>query len=139
MMKGAIAKFIKKYKDLILYLFFGGLTTLINLIIYHISYTLFQIPNILSTVIAWIFAVVFAYLTNKLWVFHSKAFDVTTLKHEIPTFFTARILTGILDVGIMYIAVDALQRNATLWKLISNLLVVILNYSASKLVIFKEK
>ena len=97
------------------------------------------IPNVPSTIIAWVFAVIFAYITNKLWVFNSKSFDVTTLKHEIPTFFAARILTGILDVIIMYVAVDVLHMNATIWKLISNILVVILNYTTSKLVIFKKK
>ncbi|MCE5196001.1 MAG: GtrA family protein [Negativicutes bacterium] len=134
-----IKKFINKYKTLIFYLFFGIITTFINLIIYHILYTIFTIPNIFSTAIAWIFAVIFAYLTNKLWVFNSKAVDGFTLKHEISTFFAARILTGILDVVIMYAAVDVLRMNATIWKLISNILVVILNYAASKLIIFRKK
>lgn len=139
MMNSAIEKLIKKYKDLILYLFFGGCTTLVNVASYYVSYTLLTIPNVPSTILAWVFAVIFAYITNKLWVFNSKSFDVTILKHEIPTFFAARILTGILDVIIMYVAVDVLQMNATIWKLISNVLVVILNYIASKLVIFKKK
>jgi len=139
MMNSAIEKLIKKYKDLLLYIFFGGCITVVNVASYYVSYILFTIPNVPSTIIAWIFAVIFAYITNKLWVFNSKSFHATTLKHEIPTFLGARILTGILDVVIMYITVDVLQMNATIWKLISNVLVVILNYIASKLVIFKKK
>jgi len=95
--------------------------------------------NVPSVIIAWLLAVVFAFFTNKLWVFKSKSFAPDVLKHEIPTFFGARLLTGLLDLGIMYLAVDVLHGNGTVWKLISNILVIILNYVASKLIIFKKK
>ena len=72
-------------------------------------------------------------------MFDSKSFDGKTLKHEIPTFFGARVATGILDVVIMYLAVDVMSWNSTIWKLISNIIVIILNYVASKLFIFKKK
>ena len=134
-----IKALIVKYQDMILYVFFGALATLVNTASYYLCYNVLGIPNVPSVLIAWLLAVIFAFFTNKLWVFKSKSFAPEILKHEIPTFFGARALTGLMDLGIMYLTVDVLHWNATLWKLISNILVIILNYVASKLVIFKKK
>jgi len=134
-----IKALIVKYQDMILYVFFGALATLVNTASYYLCYNVLGIPNVPSVLIAWLLAVIFAFFTNKLWVFKSKSFAPEVLKHEIPTFFGARALTGLMDLGIMYLTVDVLHWNATLWKLISNILVIILNYVASKLVIFKKK
>ena len=128
-----------KYKSLIMYAVFGVLTTVVNMVSYYLSYNILHIPNVPSTIIAWVLAVAFAFITNKLWVFDSPSFDAQTLKHEIPTFFGARLATGVLDVAIMYLAVDLMHWNPTFWKLVSNILVIIINYVASKLVIFRKK
>ena len=130
---------VVKYQDMILYVFFGALATLVNTASYYLCYNIIGMSNVPSVIIAWLLAVVFAFFTNKLWVFKSKSFAPEVLKHEIPTFFGARLLTGLLDLGIMYLAVDVLHGNGTVWKLISNILVIILNYVASKLIIFKKK
>ena len=133
--------------SLALYLFFGVLTTVVSFasaglakfVLEHAGgYSAGDVSNI-STVFSWVCAVTFAYITNKLWVFDSPSFDKQTLLHEIPTFFGARLATGILDVVIMYLAVDVAHMNPTVWKLISNVIVIILNYVASKFVIFKKK
>ena len=134
-----IKSLFMKYKGLIMYAVFGVLTTLINIAVYYLSYNILHIPNVPSTVIAWVLAVLFAFVTNKKWVFDSKSFDKKTLQREIPAFFLARILTGVLDVVIMYLAVDVFKMNSTLWKIISNILVIILNYVASKLFVFVKK
>ena len=134
-----IRSLIIRYQDIILYVFFGALATLVNTVSYYLCYNVIGMSNVPSVVIAWLLAVVFAFFTNKLWVFKSRSFAPDVLKHEIPTFFGARLLTGLLDLGIMYLAVDVLHGNGTVWKLISNVLVIILNYVASKLVIFKKK
>ena len=128
-----------RFKSIIMYGIFGVLTTIINIAVYYIFYNLLGISNVVSTVFAWVFAVAFAFITNKLWVFNSKSFDRDILKHEIPPFFGARLLTGVLDVAIMYFAVDLLHGNAMIWKLVSNAIVIILNYIASKLLIFRKK
>lgn len=129
----------EKYKSLVLYAVFGVLTTLVNMGAYWLCFNAIGMPNVPATVIAWLLAVCFAFITNKLWVFDSKSFDKKTLRHEIPTFFGARIATGLLDVLIMYVAVDVLKWDSMVWKLISNVIVIVLNYIASKLVIFKKK
>ena len=114
------------YRSIILYVVFGAMTTLVNMAAYWLCYNVIGIPNVPSTIIAWVLAVSFAFVTNKLWVFDSKSWDAKTLRHEIPTFFGARLLTGLLDVGIMYVTVDVLGWNGMVWKLVSNVIVIIL-------------
>lgn len=132
-------KLLFKYKSFILYAVFGVLTTLINWGSYYLCYSILYIPNIPSTIIAWVLAVAFAFVTNKIWVFSSKSFDVKTMLHEIWTFLAARIATGVLDVVIMFLAVDVFEMNSTAWKLISNIIVIILNYLLSKFFIFNKR
>ena len=134
-----IKTYIVKYQSIIKYTVFGLLTTLINMLVYHVCFNGMGIQNVPSTVIAWFLAVAFAFVTNKLWVFDSKLFDGKTLLHEISTFLGCRIATGLLDIAIMYVAVDLMHWNSTIWKLISNVLVIIINYIASRLVIFKKR
>ena len=126
-------------KQLILYLFFGVCTTAINTICYGILYELLLVNNVLSPILAWLAAVIFAFVTNKVFVFESKRNNATEKLSEITSFFGCRILTGILDVVIMAVAVDYLRWNGLLWKLISNIIVTIINYIASKFFIFKDK
>ena len=132
-----IKSLLLKYKGVILYLVFGVLTTVINVITYHISYEILHIANIASTVIAWVVAVTFAYFTNKLYVFESKRTGSGAVKEAI-NFFACRIGTGVLEIGIMYVFVDMLMFNGTIMKLITNFIVIVVNYIASKLIIFKE-
>ena len=128
-----------KYKPVILYILFGLLTTAVNMAAYALCYRGMGIPNVVSTGIAWVLAVAVAFVTNKIWVFGSRKYDRQTLAREIPAFFGARIATGVLDLGIMYLAVDVLQGNATVWKMVSNVIVIVLNYVASKMVIFRKR
>ena len=82
-----IKNLLIRYISFILYVVFGVLTTLVNILSYYLCFNIITISNVLSTIIAWIFAVVFAFITNKFWVFESKSFDSKTLKYEIPAFF----------------------------------------------------
>lgn len=128
-----------KFKSEILYLLFGGLTTLVNIVSYYLFYNVLRCSNVISTVIAWVFSVLFAYVTNRIFVFESKASGTKALLREIAAFFTCRLLTGIMDVAIMWLAVDIMNFNSMLWKIISNVLVIIINYFASKIFVFKKK
>ena len=133
-----LRELLAKHRDKIAYIIFGVLTTVVNMAVYFACYRLMGLPNVVSVAAAWVIAVAFAFVTNKLWVFESRSFDGKTLAHEIPSFLGARVLTGLLDVAVMYLAVDVLHRNAALWKLISNVLVIILNYVASLLIVFRK-
>ena len=126
-----------KYKSVLMYLFFGVCTTGMNVVSYWLFYTFLSFSNVVSTILSWVISVLFAYITNKLWVFESRSFDKQVLLQEIPTFFGARLLSGVIDLGIMFVFVDILFFPAMIVKIISNVFVVIFNYIASKLVIFK--
>ncbi len=124
-------------KTVIMYLIFGVLTTAVNAGAYFICGRL-GVPNVPSTAIAWAVSVLFAFVTNKLFVFESRDFSLGGLAREMGGFFASRALTGALDVGIMFLAVDVMGFNSMLWKIISNVIVVILNYIFCK-IIFKNK
>ena len=128
----------QKNKSVILYLLFGGLTTVVNIVTYHICYEILFISNLLSTILAWLFSVIFAYFTNRIFVFESKAKGIQSWVQEIFSFFACRIATGVMDVVIMVVAVDYFHQNSMLWKVISNILVIVINYIASKYLIFKK-
>lgn len=128
----------KKYKQVILYLFFGGCTTLINIVVYALLYRVLQIANVPSAIAAWLVSVIFAFVTNRSLVFESRETELRGRLRELVSFFGCRVLTGVLDVIIMAVAVDMLGWNGLLWKLISNVLVIILNYLASKFLIFRK-
>ncbi|MGN0357923.1 MAG: GtrA family protein [Blautia sp.] len=133
-----IIEALRKNKQLLLYLFFGICTTAINTICYWLLYDALTLSNIVSTILAWLAAVVFAFVTNKVFVFESKRTNTTDRINEVISFFGCRLLTGILDAAIMAFAVDMLQWNGLLWKLISNIIVTIINYIASKFLIFRK-
>ncbi len=127
----------RKYLLLIKYGVFGVLTTLINVVTYAICYERFQFLNVVSNMIAWTLAVLFAFITNKLYVFESKSMKKKTFFREFVKFTVARLATGGLDLGIMFVGVDMMRGPALIFKVISNVIVIILNYVLSRLVVFK--
>lgn len=130
---------LEKYRDMIAYLIFGVLTTVINIVVYWAAAHLLHIPTVPSTVIAWIAAVLFAYLTNRRWVFHSEASGKKEILQEVLRFFAARLATGIFDWVFMYVTVDRMGWNDVAMKVIANVVVIISNYVLSKLVVFRKK
>lgn len=134
-----VLEMIKKYKSFMFYAIFGVFTTIVNIVTYNVCYSKFGISNTVSNVIAWILAVAFAYLTNKIWVFDSKSWAWDVLKREVAAFISCRLATGVVDIIIMYVTVDIMELPAILMKVASNVLVIILNYIFSKLIIFKKK
>lgn len=129
----------KNYKEQINYLVFGVLTTAINIVVYYFAYNILTISNVISNIIAWILSVLFAYITNKYWVFENYNNKISELIYEIFSFFGCRLATGLIDLLIMYITVDILSLNSLVMKIISNVIVIILNYIASKIIVFKNK
>lgn len=133
--------FLKDHKDFLVYCIFGAMATLVNMLSYELFYAKLGIPNTPSVFLAWFLAVTFAFFTNKYIVFHVKG---KRNKHRIGAellyFYFCRAASGVLDIVIMFIAVDILSLNHTLWKFISNIAMGICNYLAGRLFIFaKEK
>lgn len=137
--KNMIKSLIVKYKDIILYGIFGVLTTLVNIVAYYVCARICGLNTTASTVIAWILAVIFAYITNRKWVFDSKTNSMQGIIKEMSSFFGCRLLTGLMDLAIMVVFVDVLHFNDVVIKCLSNVLVIIINYAASKLLIFKTE
>jgi len=130
---------IKQHKEVLLYLIFGVLTTIINIVTYNIFKNLLNIDYMLSTIIAWCFAVIFAYVTNRIYVFNSKNNNKTDIVKEIMLFISVRLSSLVIDIAIMYIGVTILTINDMLIKVFANVVIIIINYIVSKKIVFKNK
>lgn len=133
-----IKYYYKKFKEQINYIVFGIFTTIVNYLVYLGLTRLLNTEVILATIIAWVLAVLFAYITNKKFVFESNSFNFAQITKEIVSFFSLRIVSGIFEVVCMYIFVSVLQFNDIVIKLIINIAVIILNYIFSKLIVFRK-
>jgi putative flippase GtrA len=133
-----IKQLYEKYKDVIPYLFFGVCTTIVNVVVYWLAAHPLGFSVMLSTIFAWLFAVLFAYLTNRRWVFHSEASTVQEIVRELCSFFVCRLATGVVDWLCMLVFVNILSWNDVVVKSAANVLVIVLNYVASKLIIFRN-
>ena len=130
--------FFEKYKQTILYLIFGVLSTIVNIVTYVVCTRNLNIEFLISNWIAWIAAVLFAYITNKFFVFESKKTNIKFLIKEFSSFVSCRILSGITEMILMYIMISLMSLNDFIVKIITNIVVVILNFIFSKLIIFKK-
>ena len=129
----------RKYREQLLYIVFGGCTTLINIGVYWVCAHPLGLGTQLSNVLAWALSVLFAYVTNRIWVFHSQERTAAGILRELVSFFGARLATGLLDQGNMLLFVDVLKLPDLPVKLLSNVVVILLNYVFSKLWIFRKK
>lgn len=148
-----IKNLLVKYRELITYVIFGVLTTVVSLVSFKIFDSILgENLYLISNVISWIFAVSFAYVTNKLWVFESKSWKSNVIIKEIIGFISARLFSlGVEELGLWLlvdifnigkISVDLFSFNINgnmIAKLIMQVVVIVLNYVFSKLVIFKKK
>ena len=134
-----IRALVVKDWDVLSYLFFGGLTTVVNYLVYLPCYNWLQLSASVSNIIAWVVAVAFAYLTNKPFVFQSHDWSASTVIPELTKFVGCRIGSGVLETAILFVTVDLLQWNGNVIKLLVSVLVVVLNYFGSKLLVFRRK
>jgi len=134
-----IKALIVQYWEVLSYLIFGVLTTVVNYCVYLPVYNILGLSASVSNVIAWVVAVAFAYLTNKPFVFRSHDWSAKTVIPELTKFVGCRVASGAAETLILLVSVDILHWNGNIWKLVTSVLVVVLNYIASKLVVFKKK
>jgi putative flippase GtrA len=119
---------------------FGGLSTIVNFVSYYIFARIIGIDEVISSGLSWLCAVIFAYVTNKIFVFNSKTATTKELIKEAVTFVSCRVISGIFcDVGTFAVMVKILKINDIIAKIITQVMVVIVNYIFSKLVIFKKR
>ena len=134
-------KLFKKYREIIMYLIFGVLTTIVSITTYILfTHTILNPNNSLelqvANVLSWIISVLFAYITNRIYVFSSKNKNIIK---EIISFFSSRIITLLIDMFLMFILVTVLNNNDTISKIIVQVVVIIGNYILSKLIVFKKE
>lgn len=135
-----------KYEEALLYLFFGVLTTAVSFLSAGLSKAGLEAlslgtdgVSVASTVISWICAVTFAYITNRLWVFDSEAEGVKGLAAEAVSFYGGRVFTLLVETGMMWLGYSVIGINYWVTKIAANVIVLILNYIISKLFVFKGK
>jgi len=128
------AKFVNY--ETISYLVVGVLTTVISIAVFAGCYRKLKMSTVVSNIISWVIAVAFAYVANKIFVFQSPSWEMAVVIKEIIGFVSARLLTLGFDIAFIYITVDKLHWNDILCKIGSNVVVMIVNYVASKLFIF---
>lgn len=143
-----IADYVKRHREQAAYLFFGGVTTAVNIGVYGLLHALLGMASDFANLIAWVTAVLVAYATNRRWVFMSHTRGRAMLR-ELGAFVAGRVVTGLMDMGIMHAGVEILGPRLipapfrTYWamgvKAASNVLVILLNYVFSKRFIFKSQ
>lgn len=153
MQLGFLKKFepiYKKNKEVLLYLFFGVLTTLVSYITFFIPIALINLPDfkifgmvidtriVISNIISWICAVTFSYITARIWVFTTNAFGKKAIFKEAVSFYGGRVFTLIVETAIISIGVQQLSLSETIMKILASIVVLILNYVISKLFVFKK-
>lgn len=143
--------FYKKNKEILLYLFFGGMTTVVGLIFFILPSRIMHLKDITllgvtidtntqaANTISWVCAVTFAYITNRIWVFKDKAHDRAGIVRECLSFFGGRLLTLIIENVLLNLCTKGVGMNDILAKVLVSIVTIILNYVISKLFVFKKK
>ena len=127
-----------KHREVITYLFFGVLTTAVNWLVYFPLYNLLHLDATISNIIAWIISVAFAFLTNKPFVFNSHDWHLKVWVPEAIKFVSARVLSGLFEIGALFLLVNILGFDGNIFKIAVSVFVVIINYVASKVMVFRK-
>lgn len=143
--------FYKAHKEVLLYLFFGGLTTVVSVIFFAIPMNMLDIGKgklfgitidydvTISNIISWICAVTFAYLTNRKWVFEDKAHGSGAVAKECAAFFAGRLFTLVVETALLNVCTNTLKMQEIIAKIIVSVVTIVLNYIISKLLVFRKK
>lgn len=126
---------LKRYKEMILYIIFGVLTTVINIFLFSICRDGLGFSILIANSFAWFWSVLFAYITNKKWVFESKDNQIAK---EVVNFYLSRVATLLLETVLLFLLIETLGFNDVFSKIVSNVVVVVMNFVLSKIFVFKR-
>ena len=129
----------KKYKEILLYLFFGGLTSVVSIVSYAYCDVIMGMNPLIANVSSWILAVTFAYITNKIWVFQVEIHGKKELLQQMVSFYTGRLLTLGIEEVILFIFITKCGFNSLVVKIVAQVVVVVSNYIISKCFVFRDK
>lgn len=127
-----------RYREQILYLVFGGLTTLISIITYAVFTELADINILIANILSWIISVAVAYATNKSVVFRSDKKGAAQVLTEALSFYAGRLLTLLIEEAILFVFIDLAKLPNMPVKIIAQIIIIVLNYIISKVFIFKK-
>ena len=130
--------FYKKNKEILLYLFFGGLTFIVSIASYAFFNISMQMNALIANVLSWILAVLFAFFTNRIWVFDAQTKGVSAFFAQMASFFGGRIITLIIEELILFVFIMLLDFSSIGVKVVAQVVVIVLNYVISKLVVFRK-
>lgn len=143
--------FYKAHKEVLLYLFFGGLTTVVSVIFFAIPMNILHIRKgkllgftidydvTIANIISWICAVTFAYVTNRTWVFEDKAHGTGAVVRECAAFFAGRLFTLVVETLLLNVMTNTFKMQEIIAKIIVSVVTIVLNYFISKLLVFKKE
>ncbi len=134
-----MARIFDRYRTVIAYLFFGGLTTMINIAVYLGLARWLGVSYLVSNVSAWIVSVLFAYAANRIWVFGSQGRGLSHIWREGSAFIGSRLLSGAVDTALMYLMIELLGLDDLAVKLFANGVVIVMNYVIAKEWVFKDR
>lgn len=129
--------FYKRHKEVLLYLFFGGVAVLLNLGLFFLFDQVLKINELIANVICWIICVLFQFVTNRTWVFEAKEEKTNTLLGQMLSFFGGRLFTLGVEEAILAIFITWLMLNSIVVKIIAQIVIIVLNYIISKFVVFR--
>lgn len=131
--------FYEKNREMLLYLFFGGLAFLVSIFTFALFDVTFGMNELIANVVSWIITVTFAFFTNRIWVFQAPTETAKEFISQLVMFFGARVVTLVVEEVILLVFVTWMQFDSMVVKIVAQVVVIVLNYILSKLVIFKDK
>ena len=129
----------RKYEEGISYLFWGGVAFVLSMVLFYIFANIMMLDEQIANIFTWIICVIFAYLTNRTFVFKSKTTGAKAVTKEFVDFTAARLATLVLEIAVLFVCIDLFLWHNMLAKLLGQFLVIVSNYVLSKLWIFKKK
>lgn len=130
--------FYKKNKEMLMYLFFGGLTFVVSIVSYALFNVGFSINELIANIISWVIAVTFAFFTNRIWVFNAPTNGMKEFITQMISFFGGRVVTLVIEEAILLVFITWLGFPSMVIKVIAQVIVIVLNYVISKLVVFRK-
>ena len=130
--------FYQRYKEPLLYLFFGGLTFCLSIALYWLFAHPLGMTPLVANALSWVLCVAFAYVTNRTWVFKEKARDSRGIVREAASFVLGRVATLVLEEAVLWLGISVLGINDIAVKVFAQVLVIISNYIISKRFVFRK-
>lgn len=133
------APFYRKHKEVLLYLFFGGLAFIVSIVTFALFNVGFKINELVANILSWIITVLFAFFTNRIWVFDAPTNGVEQFCKQMISFFGGRVITLVVEEIILLIFITEMQFPSMIVKIISQAIVILFNYVISKLLVFRKE